>query len=181
MEPLNIMHEKRFSIIETGDINTIIYRVDKIVDPILKYTLERLDYVIEFEIEGKRKRTFFINDLHPDGNTIVIFTFTNGRIDINTAIVDGKKVLPSKKMIPLKTKVLHNDKETIFDEFRFNEDLKRETVVLDLDTLEELKPVLFLDENTQTVKEKVILEEAKSYFEFEIINDKKNNENTSNV
>lgn len=173
MENLNHIQEKIFSIIETGNTNTVIYRLDRdLTASSLKYTIEKLDYTIEYSVDDKKKRTFFINDLQPDGNPILIFTFVDNKIIVNSGIVDDKKIRVSKKTIPIKTKVFYNEDEDIFSEFIITEDIKRQIAFIDLGTLEEVIPVLYFDEDTNQVKGKFKLEADKTYFEFELINEK---------
>ena len=53
-------------------------------------------------------------------------------------------------------------------DFTYTPNLKRPITIIDLDTVEEVKPVLYFDETTNEVKGKCKLKAHKNYFAFEI-------------
>ena len=84
------------------------------------------------------------------------------------------KVKISKRPIPIKFDTLYSEHETEYKEFKYTPDLKRPISIIDPDTTEEIKPVLYFDQETNEVKGKCKLKPYKSYFAFEI-RDKKEN------
>ena len=87
-------------------------------------------------------------------------------------ILEGDKLSISKKPLPIKFNTLYSEKETEYREFKYTPNLKRPISIIDPETTEEIKPVLYFDKETNEVKGKCKLKPYKSYFAFEIREDK---------
>ncbi len=162
---------KHFSITDPQNVNTVIYEVNKTEKDMQKnspkYTVERLDFTEEIVGEKKRK-TFYVNVPKPEGNKLIILSFGKDKVVINNGVLDGDKVLITKKPMPFKFKTLYNEQETEYKEIQYTPNLKRPISIIDPETTEEVKPVLYFDENTNEVKGKCKLQPYKNYFAFEI-------------
>lgn len=160
---------KHFSITDPAGVNTVIYRINKTAKEYLqeypKYTVERL--VSTEEIKGNLKRkTFFIDE--PDYEEQLLFlSFGKEKVVVNTGVLEDDKVKISKKPMPIKFDTLYSDKEE-YKEIGYTPNLKRPISIIDPETTEEVKPVLYMDEKTNEVKGKCKLKPYKSYFAFEI-------------
>lgn len=165
---------KHFSITDPEGVNTVIYRINKTAKEYLqeypKYTVERL--VSTEEIKGNLKRkTFFIDE--PDYEEQLLFlSFGKEKVVVNTGVLEDDKIKISKKPMPIKFDTLYSEKEE-YKEFQYTPNLKRPISIIDPETTEEVKPVLYMDKTTNEVKGKCKLKPYKSYFAFEI-RDKKN-------
>lgn len=76
--------------------------------------------------------------------------------------------------MPLKCNSIYSEYATEIKDFKYTPNLKRPICVIDPETTEEIKPVLYFDEKTNEIKGKCKLKPNKSYFAFEI-RDKKDN------
>ena len=159
---------KHFSVTDPKDVSTIIYEVNKEEKnnngP--KFTIQRLDYIEEIRGENKRK-TFYIDEPLVDGNSLVILSFAKEKVVVNTGLLLDDKVFIKKKPMPIKFDTLYSE-ETQYKEFDYTPNLKRPISIIDPETTEEIKPVLYFDEKTNEVKGKCKLKPYKSYFAFEI-------------
>ena len=167
-----IIQGKHFSITDPPEVNTVIYQVNKTPKEELKenspkFTVERLDFTEELIGEKKRK-TFYVDEPKPEGNDLVILSFGNEKVVVNTGILEDAQVKISKKPMPIKFTTLYNEKETEYKEVQYTPNLKRPISIIDPETTEELKPVLYFDEETNEVKGKCKLKPFKSYFAFEV-------------
>ena len=162
---------KHFSITDPKDVNTVIYRINKTEKEFLndspKFTVERLDYIEELNGELKRK-TFFVDNPSPDGEQLVILSFGKEKVVVNTGIMEEDKLRISKKPMPVKFDTLYSEKESVYKEFKYTPNLKRPISIIDPETTEEIKPIVYLDEETNEIKGKCKLKPYKSYFAFEI-------------
>ena len=167
-----------FSITDQKDVNTVIYQVNKTEKKYAKnspkYTIERLDYIEEMVGEYKKK-TFFVENPLPTGNQLAIFSFGKEKVVVNVGILEDNRVRISKKPIPMKFEKLFSENESVYKEFKYTPNLKRPICIIDPTTTEELKPTLYFDEKTNEVKGKCKLKPNKSYFAFEIRDDKNEN------
>ncbi len=170
-----ILQGKHFSITDPQNVNTVIYQIQETEKEYLKdspkYTVERLDYTEELVGQNKKK-TFFVDEPHPEGDKLVILSFGKEKVVVNMGILEEDRVRISKKPVPMNFKTLYNEEETDFKEFTYTPNLKRPISIIDPETTEEVKPVLYLDENTNEIKGKCKLQPFKSYFAFEIREDK---------
>lgn len=170
---------KHFSITDPQNVNTIIYKINQTEKEYLKdspkYTVERLDYTEEI-VGVNKKKTFFIDEPNPEGNKLVILSFGKEKVVVNMGILDEDRVRISKKPVPMNFETLYNEQEAEYKEFKYTPNLKRPICIIDPETTEEVKPVLYFDENTKEVKGKCKLRPHKSYFAFEIREDKSNHE-----
>lgn len=168
---------KHFSITDPKGVNTVIYQIIKTAEEFLKdspkYTLERLDYLEELRGEVKRK-TFFVDFPSKDKDQLVILSFGQDRVVVNNAILEGDKISISKKPTPLKFDNIYAEEEQELKDFKYTPNLKRPICIIDPETTEEIKPVLYFDEKSNEVRGKCKLKPHKSYFAFEI-RDKKEN------
>lgn len=162
---------KSFSITDPKGVSTIIYQIIKtpkeLINEYPKYVLERLDSTDEIRGDLIRK-TFYVDFPSPDQDDLVILSFGKDRVVVNNAILEGNKVSISKKPLPLKYQSIYSEQETVIKDVQYTPNLKRPICIIDPETTEEIKPVLYFDENTNEVKGKCKLKPNKAYFAFEI-------------
>lgn len=168
---------KHFSIIDQKDVKTVIYQINKTEKEFAKnspkFTVERLDYIEEL-VGDNKKKTFFVDNPSPNGNYLAIFSFGDDKVVVNMGVLEDDKVKISKKPDALKLKTLYSDTETEYKDFSYTPNLKRPISIIDPVTTEEIKPTLYFDEETNEVKGKCKLKPYKSYFAFEIEDNRKN-------
>ncbi len=161
---------KHFSITDPQGVNTVIYRVNKTQKELLKeypkFTVQRLEYAEELN-GNLKKKTFFVDEPENE-EELVILSFGEDKVVINMGILEENKVKIAKRPIPIKFDTLYSEKEQEYKEFRYTPDLKRPISIIDPETTEEIKPILYFDEETNEVKGKCKLQPYKSYFAFEI-------------
>ena len=171
---MEIVQGKNFSITDPHGVNTVIYRINETEKEYIKespkFTIERLDYAEELRGDVKKK-TFFVENPKED-EELVILSFGKDRVVVNMGVLEEDKVLISKRPSSLKFKTLYSEKEEEFKEFKYTPNLKRPITIIDPETTEEVKPVLYFDKDTNEVKGKCKLKPYKSYFAFEIKEDK---------
>ncbi len=162
---------KYFSITDPQDVNTVIYQVNKtkreFLDKSPMFTMERLDY-LEQIVGEKKKKTFFVDEPAPEGNPLVFLSFGKDKVVVNTGFLDYDEVKISKKPMPMKLSTIYHEKETVFREFEYTPNMKRPISIIDPETTEEVKPVLYFDEKANEVKGKCTLKACKKYIAFEI-------------
>ncbi len=163
---------KHFSITDPKGVNTVIYQVNKTEKEFLKeypkFTVERLDHTEELRGD-LNKKTFYVENPSKDGNRLVIMSFGQDKVVINTGILLGDEVKITKNPTPFKFTTLYSEQqEGEYKEFEYTPNLKRAISIIDPETTEEIKPILYFDEKTNEVKGKCKLKPYKSYFAFEI-------------
>ena len=162
---------KQFSITDPKDVNTVIYQVSKTEKEMAKnspkLTLERLEFIEELRGENKKK-TFFIHKELKEDEILVILSFAKEKVIINNGILRDDQIKVFKKPTPFKFTSLYSEKEMEYKNVDYTPNLKRPIAIIDPETTEEVKPVLYFDEKTNEVKGKCKLKPYKSYFAFEV-------------
>ncbi len=165
------MNGKHFSITDPQGVKTIIYEVNKMDKETAKngpkYTIERL-YFTEEIVGEKTKKTFYVNEPKPEGNKLLFLSFGNEKVVINNGFLEGNKVQIVKKPMPFKFKTIYSEEEIEYKDVEYTPNLKRPISIIDPETTEEVKPILYFDENTNEVKGKCKLKANKNYFAFEV-------------
>ena len=168
---MDMMQGKHFSITDPKGVNTVIYQVNKTEKEYLsqypKFTVERLEHTEELRGE-LNKKTFYVDNPQRDGNQLVILSFAQDKVVINSGLLLGDEVKITKRPTPFKFNTLYSEEEMEYKDFDYTPNLKRSISIIDPETTEEVKPVLYFDENTNEVKGKCKLKPYKSYFAFEI-------------
>lgn len=162
---------KHFSITDPEGVKTVIYQINKTKKEYLeeypKYTVERLEHTEEF-VGKLSRRTFYVEKPQKNGNQLVILSFGVEKVVVNTGILIGDVVKITKKPSSFKFNALYSEEEMEYKDFQYTPNLKRAISIIDPETTEEVKPVLYFDEKTNEVKGKCKLKPYKSYFAFEI-------------
>ena len=165
------MQGKHFSITDPQGVNTVIYQVNKtekeFLDRAPKYTVERLDHTEELRGD-LNKKTFYVDNPQKDGNQLVILSFADDKVVINSGLLINDEVRITKRPTPFKFNTLYSEEEMEYKDFDYTPNLKRSISIIDPETTEEVKPTLYFDEKTNEVKGKCKLKPYKSYFAFEI-------------
>ena len=167
---MEMLQGKHFSVTDPKGVNTVIYRVNKTPRELLqeypKFTVQRLEYAEELN-GNLKKKTFFVDEPENE-EELVILSFGQDKVVINMGLLENNKVKIAKRPIPIKFDTLYSEQEQEYKEFRYTPDLKRPISIIDPETTEEIKPILYFDEETNEVKGKCKLKPYKSYFAFEI-------------
>lgn len=167
---------KYFSINDPNGVNTVVYRINETAKELQKqypkYTAERLLSSEEINPTGTKK-TFYVDYPEPQGEDLVFLSFTDNKVVVNTGKLKDDKVKITKSPVPIKFDTIYSETPTEYKSFKYTPNLKRPITIIDPETTEEVKPMLYLDRETDEVKGKCKLKPYKSYFAFEI-GDQKN-------
>lgn len=174
---MDSLQGKHFSITDPKNVNTVIYQVNKtekkeVLGGAPKFTIERLEFAEELREDASRK-TFFVDNPKQEGNQLIILSFGQNKVVVNMGILQDDKIKISKKPMPVKFDTLYSEDTIVFKEFKYTPNLQRPISIIDPITTEEVKPTLYFDKETNEVKGKCVLQPNKSYFAFEIREDKK--------
>ena len=150
------IYGKHFSIMDPQNVSTVIYQINRNdTDP--RFTLERLKS--REEIVGE------------NGNQLIILSFGKDKVVVNSGVLSQDEVKISRKPTPAKYNTLYSEKETEYKDINYTPNLQRPITIIDPETTEEIKPILYFDKETNEVKGKCKLKPYKSYFAFEIRQD----------
>ena len=162
---------KHFSITDPQNVNTVIYQINKteglMEENTPKFTLERLKCREELVGLNKRK-TFFVDAPKDEGNQLIILSFGQDRVVVNMGLLNKDEVRISKRPVPVKFDTIYSEQETEYKDVKYTPNFQRPITIIDPETTEEVKPVVYFDKDTNEVRGKCKLKPYKSYFVFEV-------------
>ena len=148
---------KHFSITDPQNVNTVIYQINKteglMEENTPKFTLERLKCREELVGLNKRK-TFFVDAPKDEGNQLIILSFGQDRVVVNMGLLNKDEVKISKRPVPVKFNTLYSEQETEYKDVRYTPNFQRPITIIDPETTEEVKPVVYFDKDTNEVRGK---------------------------
>ena len=162
---------KHFSITDPQNVNTVIYQINKteglMEENTPKFTLERLKCREELVGQNKKK-TFFVDANKDAGKQLVILSFGQDRVVVNMGMLNKDVVKILKKPVPIKFNTLYSEEATEYKDVRYTPNFQRPITIIDPETTEEVKPVVYFDKDTNEIRGKCKLKPYKSYFAFEV-------------
>ncbi len=189
----NITGGKHFCLPVISTIKTLVFEIERKADfnDMSSYlVLKELDSVIQQdEIGMNAKELYYIDNIRIDGNFLCILHIntSKGEIFINNGMLDGDKVLLSKKPIRYSFGNLRcefnkefsssvyengvkNADDTTAQDFWFPTNINDSSaVIIDLETIAPVKRNIYFDPETKTRKSKIKLSVGKSYFVFRVV------------
>lgn len=166
MEPIL---EKNFTIVDTNGMSTLAFLVNEPEEGTDYCTLQKLDCVYENPLDTSKK-TFFIRDSGiPAEKNIILLTVGADRAMLNSALLsEDDKFYVSKKPSNVGFQVLFSEENSDYKDLKYTPNFRRPISIIDPEIPDEVKPVLYYDEEANMVKSKVRLQSNKSYIALEI-------------
>lgn len=163
------MKEKQeFSILDPKGSKTIAFAIENdYIDNEIVYTLQLLDNTEE-EQDGKKKKTFYVEDTDSE-TTVLMLTMGKNKVVINSAILKDNEISVIKSPNVVKYEpILNTSEEVEYRDFKYTNNLKRPISIIDVKTGEEVKPVLYIDQESGEVVGKCKLMPYKPYIALEL-------------
>ncbi len=174
-----------FSIVELPNEETLVFQIFEEISHITKqydFHLKKLDAQNEKQDDGTIKRTYYIDSISANGNSLIFFTFTNTDVVINVGLLEDRKVQIIKKPmhIDLQEVQLRSTKNDsllfqINDNCQYftlshdvDADIDTDIFVIDTVTHDIVKRQVFFDNKKQKYAAKMHLIQHRNYFSFQI-------------
>lgn len=156
-----------FTIIDPANKKTIAFAINKTDEE--TFSLQKLDCSMESE-NGKMKKTFFYNEPLPEGTSkdVVLLTVGDGKAVLNSAILEKNKLYLSKTPTQVEYKMLYSERPVEYTDIKYTPNFKRPISIVDPELGDEVKPVLYYDDEANMVKAKIKMAPNKSYIALEV-------------
>ncbi len=169
MEPLIQMN--KFELIDMPGMTTIAFVVEKNEEDLIGnkplLTLQKIE-CIDTEVDGRIKKTFNVIKLNDDPQLIVLLTLANNKAILSTGELSSDGFKATESNIPLSYGSIYNQEGVEYKEVEYTPDMKRHFSIIDTQTGEEVRPILYTDPNTGEVKGKCKLLPHKPYIVLEL-------------
>ncbi len=166
MEPIS---EKNFTIVDTNGMCTLAFLVNEPEEGTNYCTIQKLDCTYPNPL-NTNKKTFFIREAGtPRDMNIILLTVGHDRALLNLALLSTEdKLYVSKKPENVDFQVLFSEENSEYKDLKYTPNFRRPISIVDPEIPDEVKPVLYFDEEANMVKSKVRLQSNKSYIAIEI-------------
>ena len=163
---------KVFSVLDSQGMNTLAFQINNTVDAGEQiHSIEMLKSFIEVAKNGYRK-TFFFNP-EPSSQElkeVVFLTLKPGEAILNAGEFKDGVLKVGVKPAKLKYSSLKlSGDESEYREFNYSPNFKRPITIIDPILGDEVKPIVFFDTNSNSMKAKIKLLPHKSYIALEVI------------
>lgn len=169
MEPLIPMN--KFEIIDMPGMTTLAFVVEKNENtyggnkPML--SLQKIDSIDSTD-NGRIKKTFNVLKMDNEPQLIVLLTLTNSKAILSTGELTDKGFKATETNVPLSYGSIYNNEGIEYKEVDYTPNMKRHFSIIDTQTGEEIRPILYNDEITGKVKGKCKLLPHRPYIVLEL-------------
>ncbi len=169
MEP--IIQMNKFEIIDMPGMNTIAFLVEKNEQEYKNgnayFSLQKLE-CIDTQENGRIKKVFNVIKTDDQNQLIVLLTLTNSKAILSTGELSSEGFRATETNIPLNYGTIYNQEGVEYKEVEYTPSMKRHFSIIDTQTGEEVKPILFKDEVSGKVKGRCKLLPNKPYIVLEL-------------
>lgn len=169
MEPLIRMN--KFEVVDMPGMSTLAFVVEKSEQTFISgkpmLTLQKIE-CIDNEVDGRIKKTFSLIKTDEEPQLIVLLTLTNNKAILSTGELSEEGFKPTESNIPLSYGSIYNQEGIEYKEVEYTPSMKRHFSIIDTQTGEEVRPVLYNDEKTGKVKGKCKLLPHRPYIVLEL-------------
>lgn len=169
MEPLIQMN--KFEVIDMPGMVTIAFVVEKNEEEYAKgrplLSLQKIE-CIDTQVDGKMKKTFSVIKTDEEPQLIVLLTLTNSKAILSTGELSAEGFKTTESNVPLSYGSIYNQSGIEYKEVEYTPDMKRHFSIIDTETGDEVKPVLYTDELTGKVKGKCKILPHRPYIVLEL-------------
>ena len=169
MEP--IIQMNKFEIIDMPGMNTIAFLVEKNEQEYKKgnafLSLQKIE-CIDTQQDGKIKKVFNVIKTGDENQLIVLLTLTNSKAILSTGELSEKGFMATETNVPLSYGTIFNQEGIEYKEIEYTPNMKRHFSIIDTQTGDEIKPVLYADEVSGEIKGRCKLLPNKPYIVLEL-------------
>ena len=169
MEPLIQMN--KFEIIDMPGMSTIAFIVEKNEEEYKKgnalLSLQKIE-AVDTQEEGKIKKVFNVIRTDDENQLIILLTLTNNKAILSTGELSKEGFKTTESNIPLGYGTIYNQEGVEYKEIEYTPNMKRHFAIIDTQTGEEVKPVLYTDEVSGTIKGRCKILPHKPYIVLEL-------------
>lgn len=169
MEPLIPMN--KFEVIDMPGMTTLAFVVEKNENtyrdnqPML--SLQKIE-PIDSTDNGRIKKSFNVLKTDEDPQLIVLLTLTNSKAILSTGELSTSGFKATESNVPLSYGSIYNNEGVEYKEVEYTPNMKRHFSIIDTQTGEEIRPVLYNDEASGKVKGKCKLLPHRPYIVLEL-------------
>jgi len=168
---MELVDERRFTIVDSTDMSTLAFLITEPESGSDSATIKKLDYVLE-DKTNRYKKTFFVSntDMNTDFQDyeILLLSIGKDKAFMNMATLKKDEILISKEPAKVSYKTFKTENSVSYQDVKYTPNFRRPISIVDPEIADEVRPVLYFDEEANMVKARVKLLPDKSYIALEV-------------
>ena len=168
---MELADERRFTIIDSAEMSTLAFLINEPEKGTSCSTIQKLDYVTQ-DSSNVFKKTFYINNSAEEVDyNILLLTIEKEKAYMHMAMLKKDELLISKEPSKVNYRTLKTEDSVTYQDVSYTPNFKRPISIIDPEIADEVKPVLYFDEDANMVKARVKLLPNKMYITLEVQKD----------
>mgnify|MGYP000079860702 FL=1 len=167
----SLLDMNQFDVIDMPGMNTIAFLVEKNENEKINgnamLSLQKIES-IDTQDAGRIKKTFNVLKAGEESQLIVLLTLTNSRAIISTGELSDSGFKATQSNVPLTYGSIFNQAGVEYKEVDYTPNYKRHFSIIDTQTGEEIKPVVYRDSITGGIKGRCKILPNKAYIVLEL-------------
>lgn len=168
---MELANEKKFTIVDSAEMSTLAFLINEPENGTNCSTIQKLDYVTQ-DSSNAFKKTFYINNsIDEEDYNILLLTIEKEKAFMHMAVLKNDELLISKEPAKVNYSTLRTESSVTYQDVSYTPNFKRPISIIDPEIADEVKPVLYFDENANMVRARVKLLPNKMYITLEVQKD----------
>lgn len=165
---MELNDEKNFILEDSAESSTLAFLINEPEQGTNCATIQKLDYVTPDNSNVFRKKFFISNSEQNEEYDILLLTIEKEKAFLHMAILKDDELLISKEPSNVSYRTLRTENSVTYQEVKYTPNFKRPISIIDPEIADEVKPVLYFDEEANMVRARVKLLPNKSYITLEV-------------
>lgn len=164
---MELSDERKFTVVDSSNMSTLAFLINEPELGTNSATIQKLDYVTQ-DNSNLFKKTFYISNSEKDVDyNILLLTLEKEKAFMHMAVLKNEELLVSKEPAKVSYKTLRTENSVTYQDVKYTPNFKRPISVIDPEIADEVKPVLYFDEEANMVRARVKLAPNKVYITLE--------------
>lgn len=169
---MELIKTNKFEIMDMPGMNTVAFVVNKdernLENGNAVLSLQKIES-INTDVDGQSKKIFnVLKETDDEKNLVVLLTLTSSKAILSTGELSSQGFNVIESNVPLKYASIYNQDDVEYKEVEYTSNLKRNFAIIDTQTGDEVKPSVYVDEETGNVKGRCKIVPNKPYVVLEL-------------
>ena len=169
---MELLKTNKFEVMDMPGMNTVAFLVNKDEEAEKRgealLSLQKIEPA-KTEVDGQLRKTFSVlKESDDEKELVVLLTLTNSKAILSTGELTSNGFSVTASNIPLRYSSILNRDDVEYKEVEYNPNLKRNFAIIDTETGNEVKPSVYMDSETGSLKGRCKIMPNKPYVVLEL-------------
>ena len=165
---MELNDEKNFTLVDSNGTSTLAFLINEPENGTNCATIQKLEHVYPDSSNVFKKKYYINNSKEGEEYNILLLTIQKDKAYLHMAILKDEELLVSKEQSDVTYRTLRTEDSVMYQEVKYTPNFKRPISIIDPEIADEVRPVLYFDEEANMVRARVKLLPDKSYIALEV-------------